>query len=348
MRTASHVRPPRARAAIAALLMMSLAGCDAHHTTSPGTATATFRALGPGAHPTAVSGDGRVVVGDSYPGKGFISIDGGPPQTIGNMPTALTGTGGIVVGNAQSRAVRWMSSTDWASVSDVDTGFTATYAQGISTDGSVIVGSGISNTVLHAVRWVHGVPFVLREPEGVSSVWGLCASSDGAVIAGYMSTTMSTEAFVWTDATGMVGLGDLPGGQAISMATAMTPDGSVIVGQGSSAEGTEAFRWTRNGGMRSLGDLNEGSSRYSRAWGVSADGSVVVGCANTETSPEAFIWDPVHGMRSLESVLQSLGATAVDGWMLVEARGISADGKTIVGSGFDPAGGSAGWVARLP
>ena len=50
----------------------------------------------------------------------------------------------------------------------------------------------------------------------------------------------------------MVGLGDLPGGNLSSGATAVSADGNVIVGTGSSADGFEAFLWTPALGMVSL------------------------------------------------------------------------------------------------
>ena len=40
------------------------------------------------------------------------------------------------------------------------------------------------------------------------------------------------EAFRWTQATGMVGLGDLPGGSFNSIAWGVSADGSVVVGTG--------------------------------------------------------------------------------------------------------------------
>ena len=45
-------------------------------------------------------------------------------------------------------------------------------------------------------------------------------------------------------AAGMVGLGDLPGGDFSSIAQDVSDDGSVVVGIGNSASGEEAFRWT--------------------------------------------------------------------------------------------------------
>ena len=52
-----------------------------------------------------------------------------------------------------------------------------------------------------------------------------------------------------------LGLGDLPGGEYRSDATAVSANGKVVVGQSDSALGQEGFRWTRSDGMVGLGDL---------------------------------------------------------------------------------------------
>jgi hypothetical protein len=54
-------------------------------------------------------------------------------------------------------------------------------------------------------------------------------------------------------------------------------------------------------------------------------------------------------MRDLKTVLiedYRLGS-ALAGWILGPARGISADGRTIVGPGANPAGQAEGWIAHL-
>jgi probable HAF family extracellular repeat protein len=120
------------------------------------------------------------------------------------------------------------------------------------------------------------------------------------------STTaiISSEAFRWTQATGMVGLGDLPGSDFSSRATGVSADGSVVVGESDSANGLEAFRWTEGTGMVGLGYL-PGGGFNSRALGVSADGSVVVGISYSANGyeAEAFIWNISQGMRNLQEVL---------------------------------------------
>ena len=89
--------------------------------------------------------------------------------------------------------------------------------------------------------------------------------------------------------------------------------------------------------MLALGDLNI----RSEADGVSADGSIVVG---TSDALGAFVWDAEHGMQSLESVLAEHGLN-LTGWNLGQARGISADGTTIMGFGNAPSGATEAWIA---
>ena len=65
--------------------------------------------------------------------------------------------------------------------------------------------------------------------------------ANGSVVAGSGQGPNGQEAFRWKQATGMIGLGVLPGG-AVSVANAVNADGSVVVGDGDSANGFRAFR----------------------------------------------------------------------------------------------------------
>jgi len=157
---------------------------------------------------------------------------------------------------------------------------------------------------------------------------------------------LGTEAWRWTAAGGMVGLGDLTGGKFYSWATGVSANGSVVVGQGSSTADGEAFRWTASGGMVGLGDL-PGGSFSSIAFGLSADGSVVVGQGSSALGDEAFICDGLSGMRSLRQVL---GPTVPAGWTLTVARGVALNSgaATIVGYGTNPLGYREAWIATVP
>jgi hypothetical protein len=102
--------------------------------------------------------------------------------------------------------------------------------------------------------------------------------------------------------------------------------------------------------MVGLGDL-DGSYFRSVAAAVSADGSTIVGNSSLSRHEDwaAFIWDAEHGMRNLRDVLineYGLGSS-LEGWRLITANDISADGRTIVGIGIGPAGQQEAWLIRL-
>lgn len=161
-------------------------------------------------------------------------------------------------------------------------------------------------------------------------------SADGSVvvgwsvIAGEFPAWPDFEAFRWDANTGMTGLGDLPGGQIASFATAVSADGSVVVGESSSAASDccgEAFRWSLETGMMPLGDLPGGFDHsQSSAQDVSADGSVIVGMGSSTTSinGEPFRWTSASGLNPLLSLSQNFSSNT--------ALGVSADGSVIVGS----------------
>ena len=134
--------------------------------------------------------------------------------------------------------------------------------------------------------------------------------------------------------TGMIGLGELPGGAFNSNAQGVSADGSVVVGNSFIVEATEAFRWTSGTGIVGLGDL-PGGNFNSSGEAISGDGSVVVGWGSSASGQEAFVWTQGDGTQSLHDVLMINGATGFGGWQLQRANGISADGQWVVGHGID-------------
>jgi len=202
-------------------------------------------------------------------------------------------------------------------------------AGALTSDGLTVFGSSDSG----AFRWTQATGMVLLQP---SNFFPSGASGDGSVLVG----NQSSQAVRWTMAAGIMGLGFLPGATD-SSAIAVSQDGTTVVG----TSNLNAFRWTSATGMIGLGLLN--GLPVSQARGVSANGGVIVGYGTTTTNNVAFIWDPVNGLRTVQQVLTSDGID-LTGWTLTEADGISADGRTIVGQGTDPAGFSVGWIAVIP
>ncbi|MFN7247936.1 MAG: PEP-CTERM sorting domain-containing protein [Microcystis sp.] len=168
-------------------------------------------------------------------------------------------------------------------------------------------------------------------PGGSFSSEAYGVSANGSVVVGTGYGATGSQAFRWTQATGMVGLGYLSGDGGHgreSRAYGVSADGSVVVGDNSIIypDGSlqEPFRWTQATGMVGLGDL-PGGGRNSGARGVSADGSVVVGFSNSASGGEAFRWTQQTGMVGL-------GDLSGGDFFSSHARGVSADGSVVVGS----------------
>jgi probable HAF family extracellular repeat protein len=169
-------------------------------------------------------------------------------------------------------------------------------------------------------------------PGDDSFSWAYGVSGDGTVVVGGSGAVQGRqEAFRWTAAGGMVGLGALPLGTNgfYSRAYGVSGDGTVVVGESNSAQGHEAFRWTAAGGMVSLGTLpNDRTVRRSTAYGVSGDGTVVVGESDSarQHSGEPFRWTAAGGMVGVD-------LDALDRIEYGSAYGVSGDGTVVVGFG---------------
>ena len=119
--------------------------------------------------------------------------------------------------------------------------------------------------------------------------------------------------------------------------------GRYVVGTSKKSDGSQAFIWDAARGMRGLGHLQQ--HKHSHASGISDDRRIVVGGSGKE-SQEAFIWEPAQGMRRLQTLAEDAQLDLSD-WLLTIATDISADGRTVVGSGTNPQGKTEGWIMRL-
>ena len=302
----------------------------------------------------AVSGDGSVVVGDSSQAFRWTAATGIVPLDAHSQDITLargvSADGSVAVGLAMRgggpftppQAVRWTAgggALDLGTLPDD----TISSAFAVSGDGSTVVGlsQGLAVQSDHAFVWTAAVGMVAVGdlPGGAGQTIAYGVSGDGSVVAG----TSGGEAFRWTSAGGTIGLGFLPGSSS-SGATFVSQDGSVIVGD----SGGQAFRWTSSTGMSALGTAS--AFAFSGATGASADGSIVVGggALSGSSSGSAFLWDAAHGMRPLAQVLAEDYGLDLTGWTLDTALAVSADGRTIVGSGTDPGGQQEGWIATIP
>ncbi len=110
-------------------------------------------------------------------------------------------------------------------------------------------------------------------------------SDDGTIVAGSSNTSFSTsepydvEAFRWSDATGMVGLGKLPGGErSIAGENGMSPlsrDGTTIVGYSYDEDAYYTRTAFVHDAARGLRRISTGQPHTDTSAGiVSSDGAV--------------------------------------------------------------------------
>jgi probable HAF family extracellular repeat protein len=269
------------------------------------------------------------------------------PTSIGKSATVVDTSfdGSVLVGTRpDGMSYRWSEIDGFQSINVGGTG-----AMAVSADGTVVVGNGYVNQddPGGAFRWTAATGAVhLDSLPGFafSDATAVDVSADGNVIVGWSAGWQTPDGPVQTQAVRWVadgaggftveGLGDLPGGNFLSGARAVSADGTVILGYSESDLGQEAFLWTASGGMQGLGAGSE------TLFAMSADGSVIVG--------GGIIWDTNNGVRNLRQVLTDLGVPGMDNWLGIGALGISADGRTLVGVGTNPQGYEEAWRVVLP
>jgi len=299
---------------------------------------------------------------------------------------AISADGAVVVGLSRSRmpdggwflgapfaeeAFRWTEGSGMTGLGHLPgSTLQSSYAWAVSADGSVVVGQSYVSAGYQAFRWtaaagMTGLPLL----PGKDSTGAAGVSADGSVVVGFAydhasiifpapSSHLLAQAFRWTESGGTVGLGFLPNDSA-SSAAAVSADGRVVVGRSWIAQGPSwlpyqethrAFRWSESEGMVGLGAIPGGN--FSEALAVSADGSVIVGesgfYGEVTFTQEAFIWTADDGMRKVKDVLVNDFGLDLAGWNLWRATAVSADGRTIVGTGVNPDGQTEAWMAVIP
>lgn len=195
---------------------------------------------------------------------------------------------------------------------------------------AVVVAMMITAATARAAQFIP-----LASPTGQTNTFAVGISDDGSVIAGHFQglATPPATAFRWTESTGTVFLGTLPGHThsyaGLHGGETISGDGSTIVGNSEKRDGTtgelieqEAFVYTMDGGLRGIGRLIP--SGDSVATCVSFDGRIVAGLAtNASGQSEAFRWTEANGMVGLGHLF---------GASFSQPSDMSADGSKIVGA----------------
>jgi len=354
------------------ILLFLLSACwhgTDHDTDQANNRTGTFAALPLlagylSSEAAAVSADGRVVAGSSRNRAGstqafrWTSAQGAMP--LGLLPqgsfstaSAISGDGGVIVGNADGgnppglRAFRWTVDVGLTELDGLPNA-TICAANGVSSDGSVVVGTCLA-PMNEAFRWTPATGAVRlgRFGTGSNAVSSASAiSSDGAIVGGAGHPAL-TGAVMWDASNTATIIGGLPG-DTNGAILALSRDGTVAAGASVDANGLQrAFRWTSATGPLALA-MDSGYVGATPT-AISADGRRITGWAGRGGGgPDvAVLWEASGRLRPVSDLLSSEAVTATAGWSLTRARGISADGRTIVGEGIDPDGTGRGWIVTL-
>lgn len=279
-----------------------------------------------------VSADGSVVVG-GYRGVSndmafrwesgvFQLIDGSTvcAYSVSSNGLVVVGEGILNRGStwASQFAFRW---TPTSGLLNISGGF----AIEVSADGRTVVGYS-GGWPGRAFRWTAqtGLQYLTEHPSEATAV-----SADGRIIFGsYSPTTGESRPFRWTAQGGFQDLSPVLGiGFYI---TACSADGSVIVGNQYTGGRHHSFRWHASTGKQPLGFLPGYTSLV--AEDISADGNVIVGRAYAPQGSTAFLWTPQTGLVNLNLAYHHL---LIDGSRLLAATAVSADGRYIVGYGYN-------------
>lgn len=310
-------------------------------------------------------------------------LPGGIPG--GSTSRGVSGNGNTVVGVSDSArgslAFRWTLGRGMEPLPRL-LAETHSEANAANWSGSVIVGeeshlaADPSRSQRNAFRWTReGGMKHLGQLHPGGNAWATDVSADGNIVVG--SATLSpfieianpdlSEPFIWTEETGMLGLGHLPTpfGHPLpfrheTTGDAISADGQFVVGTSRAfspfddkvRDWIRGFIWNKETGMRDIGQLPDVDTLAVRALDVNTDGSIVVGMTTIQPPDGSadrlidvpFVWTRGDGMRTLRDILLEAGLeSAIAGWRLGSVSAISADGTTIVGTGINPQGDQEAW-----
>ncbi|MBH0179650.1 MAG: hypothetical protein HP491_17760 [Nitrospira sp.] len=277
----------------------------------------------------ATSNDGSVVVGSAIFGGavhafrwttgpvladlGTLSSAGLPP--VSSEALGISGDGNVVVGYTSffdgvfgsDEPFRWTQSEGMVRLGNLPSGLSPDgQASAVSNDGSVIVGWAVNASGSQEMfKWTSADGMQGLGPQNVRPS---AVSGDGSFIVGQNLDGIFSEAFYWSQLTGLVNLPGLAGAtnSQRSGARDVSSDGSIIVGWAMTPLDTqEAVIWRWNG----------------NSWGI-------------KTLKDVLVTD--------------FGIIAATGWQFTVAEGISPDGRTIVGTGINPNNILEAWRIQLP
>jgi probable HAF family extracellular repeat protein len=248
--------------------------------------------------------------------QSYTITDLGPGQAF-----AINSLGDVAIGNGNSFV--WSPGGSILNLLPLIAG-SATSPSGINGQGLAVGASGYLNET-SAVLWTNGAPLDLGTLGGKgSAATGINASGE---VAGYSTLPSGvTEAFVWSEATGMQGLGFFSGGD-LSYAEAINRFGHVV-GYSTGNAGNYGFIWSKTTGMKSLGKfaggVTSGASAINDLGQVAGYADCGNGCGH------AVLWSKAKGSM--------LDLGVLPGSISSYARGINNVGQVVGLSYYSPVG----------
>jgi probable HAF family extracellular repeat protein len=270
---------------------------------------------------------GVFVAGDGFPhpflwtaADGMVDLGhthGGRPITINDSGQVLVGGSGNSLNSTPTRAYVWTSAGGMVSL-----GGLTNVAQALTTNpifmnnsGQVVGCSRAGDGLMHFFSWTAAGGMV---DLGVySGIWGdlrcnrgVVGLSDSGHVLLNSQVSQSPDirrASVWTEAGGMVALGDLGGNLPKGATAAAINDSGQVVGYSKWFDGVHninhAFSWSPNGGMVDLNDVVPvGTSLLAEGEAVSNAGIIVASghvlepnISNTEVGTDVTVSPPITG-----------------------------------------------------
>lgn len=255
-------------------------------------------------------------------------------------PDGVALTGHHVNAEDEDVAFRWRSSDGLRDLGHLVFDISS-FGNAVSNNGSVVIGEGDSS--FSQFRWTEqtGIQPVLPLVSGDLLIL-TAVSADGMVIVGAEDPGIpgTVRAVRLVQGTGLEAL---PAIWPYAEAKAVSSDGAVIAGSVVNNSDSVPCLWVQGDGPRLLDRVAGWND--SRTTAISGDGATVVGSGTGATSSGSFLWRQSLGAVDLRAYLARLGAD-LKGWGGLYPTGLSADGRTIVGSGTH-AGHDEVWVAHL-
>lgn len=329
----------------------------------------------------AISADGSIVAGEGVGGVPALWTETGGIESF-PLPTGYglfnvsnisgdgtTMVGGVRIGSGLTQryeAFRWTSSGGYQALGRFSTSYIDwAYANDVSHDGTVVVGTNDTPDGRRAFRWTQATGQVNLGTLGTTNPYydpfseANAVSADGSITVGYVTTSADSyyKPFRWTLAGGfdVIGLPPVTVGIPAGGAGAISGDGVVLAGISQTSGDVTSWTWTEDSGFTAVPPGPSGTSALVSA--VSFDGTTMVGGQIVWNQPNpgqviynAVLWRKTDSGYKISLVKELLEEAGVDmtGWHLRGAWDVSYDGRFLIGAGTDPKGVQRSWYAMLP